>query len=599
MYLKPLRALFLAWFMLAIASSAGAQLPPVYNTQNEDEFLPPEQAFVFSVQRVSAERYVAQWRIAQEYYLYRDKIVIKAKDSAVGYQSPQGIAMTDQFFGKTQVYRHSLSIPFSTKAQRAEFSYQGCADAGLCYPVQTQLVQLSDASLVTSAQDLMSTPQSEHEKVSSYLHDLALWLAILAFFGMGLLLALTPCVLPMVPVLSAVITLSAKPPSPKRAFSLSLAYVLAMAITFSIAGIIVASYGKNIHAWFQKPVVIIPFVATFVLLALAMLGTYQLRLPSALQTRLSRFGENRSGSFSGAIIMGSLSSLIVSPCVTPALIGALLFVAQSGDVATGGLALFSLGLGMGAPLLVVGTSLGKWMPRPGPMLDFFKKLFGFILFGFAIWMLDRIIADLMSLLLYGILLIAFSIYLLRLDIEKTSMQIAVWLVAAVIISAGFWLFTTAVLDSSSRLSATHSRAQDSAHSFQTFNTLSQVHDALAQAKQDKKPAMLVFYADWCISCQELEAKTFSDSRVQQLLSPFSVIEADVTDPNEHSEALLKHYALFGPPALLFFDTHGTELPWLRIVGFINAERFAQHLNKAFNSQDALNAQDTPNLKEAL
>lgn len=586
MFINTTLKLYLALLALTIVTVAAAQSPlTAYKANTEDEFLPPDEAFVFSVKRISPERYVAQWVITQDYYLYRDKIAITAEQVSVAYQTPDGILLTDPYFGETEVYRHTLSIPFFTKAETANLAYQGCADAGLCYPVQTKRVQLAETPLVTTSLDSTPLPQSEHQRLSSYLHDAGLWLAAISFFGMGLLLALTPCVLPMVPILSAIITMSSKPLSPKRAFGLSLSYVLAMAITFSIAGIIVALYGKNVHAWFQQPVVIIPFVAVFVLLALAMLDIYQLRLPSSLQTRLNQFGKQHSGSLSGAVIMGSLSSLVVSPCVTPALIGALLFVAQTGDVATGGIALLSLGLGMGAPLLAVGTSLGGMMPRPGPLLDIFKGLFGFIMFGFAIWMLDRIVTHQITLLLSGLLLIFFATYLIRITVNQGSMRIVLRIIATAMMVYGVWLFVNASLESNQQFTKQAQHAESKA--FPSFSTLAQVNTALQQASVREQPTMLVFYADWCISCKELEALTFSDGQVQQLLTEFAIVEADVTDPNEHSETLLKHFALFGPPALLFFDKSGAELPWMRIVGFVDANRFAKHLVKVLNPEAPL------------
>ena len=559
--------------------------------KQQDEFLPPDEAFALSVERISSDRYVAQWHIAPEYYLYRDKTSIAEQDSTrpSQYQMPAGEILEDPFFGITEVYRNVLSVPFIAESEAVTLSYQGCADAGLCYPVQTKQFQLADATWVSSAAaDGSSAQQSEQQSLADYLRDTKLWLAAISFFGMGLLLAFTPCVLPMVPILSMVITMAKQSSSPHKAFTLSLAYVLSMAITFSIAGIAVALYGQNIQAWFQRPAVLVPFAVVFVLLALAMFGAYELRLPSSLQTRLSQVGQKKQGSLYGAITMGLLSSLVVSPCVTPPLIGALLFVAQSGDVATGGIALLFLGLGMGAPLLLVGTSMAKLMPKPGPSLDIFKNIFGFIMLGFAIWLLDRIATGYATMLLAGILLLSFAVYLMRLTLRSSIARLtaialalaatlygALWSVNAIVGKSSLWLKPWII--QVDKLHATETDQQ-----FTRYTSLEEVNDAIAQATALRKPAILIFYADWCISCKELETFTFANREVQQAMSDFSVFEADVTAPDANSEKMLKQFSLFGPPAILFFDAEGKEIPQKRLVGFISAEPFMEHLKEALD-----------------
>ena len=559
--------------------------------KQQDEFLPPDEAFALSVERISSDRYVAQWHIAPEYYLYRDKTSIAEQDSThpSQYQMPAGEILEDPFFGITEVYRNVLSVPFIAESEAVTLSYQGCADAGLCYPVQTKQFQLADATWVSSAAaDGSSAQQSEQQSLADYLRNTKLWLAAISFFGMGLLLAFTPCVLPMVPILSMVITMAKQSSSPHKAFTLSLAYVLSMAITFSIAGIAVALYGQNIQAWFQRPAVLVPFAVVFVLLALAMFGAYELRLPASLQTRISQVGQKKQGSLYGAITMGLLSSLVVSPCVTPPLIGALLFVAQSGDVATGGIALLFLGLGMGAPLLLVGTSLAKLMPKPGPSLDIFKNIFGFIMLGFAIWLLDRIATGYATMLLAGILLLSFAVYLMRLTLRSSIARLtaialalaatlygALWSVNAIVGKSSLWLKPWII--QVDKLHATETDQQ-----FTRYASLEEVNDAIAQATALKKPAILIFYADWCISCKELETFTFANREVQQAMSDFSVFEADVTTPDANSEKMLKQFSLFGPPAILFFDAEGKEISQKRLVGFISAEPFMEHLKEALD-----------------
>ncbi len=565
--------------------------------QQEDEFLPPDEAFALSVERISSERYVAQWRIAPEYYMYRDKTTIVEQDSnrPSQYQMPAGKILEDPFFGKTEVYRNVLSVPFIAQGDAVTLSYQGCADAGLCYPVQTKQFLLADATPVGSAtlvddatmsDDGGGVQKSEQQSLADFLRDSKLWLAAITFFGLGLLLAFTPCVLPMVPILSMVITMAKQSSSPRKAFTLSLVYVLSMAITFSIAGIAVALYGQNIQALFQRPLVLVPFAAVFVLLALAMFGTYEIRLPVSLQTRLSQVGKDRQGSLYGAMTMGFLSSLVVSPCVTPPLIGALLFVAQSGDIATGGVALLFLGLGMGAPLLLVGTSLSKLMPKPGPALDIFKNIFGFIMLGFAIWLLDRIASGYATMLLSGILLLSFAVYLMRLKLATSPARLSAIAIALVATVYGSIWSVNAIVGRSSlwlqpwMTQADNLHASETSHLFVRYTSLADVRNAITQATAVEKPAILIFYADWCISCKELETFTFPNSSVQQAMNDFEVFEADVTAPDTNSDEMLKQFGLFGPPAILFFNAEGEEIPQMRIVGFIGANPFVEHLGEA-------------------
>ena len=581
---------WLALCLLVLASGVVAQPPSI--VQQPNEFLPPDEAFALSVERISAERYVAQWRIAPEYYMYRDKTVITDRDSNTPsqYQMPMGKMLDDPLFGETEVYRNVLSVPFIAEGEAVTLSYQGCADAGLCYPVQTKQFLLADATPVSGAMvsdDGGSVQKSEQQTLADYLSNTKLWLAALTFFGMGLLLAFTPCVLPMVPILSMVITMSKQSSSPRKAFTLSLVYVLSMAITFSIAGIAVALYGQNIQAWFQRPEVLVPFAAVFVLLALSMFGTYEIRMPSSIQTRLSQVGQNRQGSLYGAATMGFLSSLVVSPCVTPPLIGALLFVAQSGDVATGGVALLFLGLGMGAPLLLVGTSLSKLMPKPGPTLDIFKNIFGFIMLGFAIWLLDRIAAGYATMLLAGILLLSFAVYLMSLKLRASPARLSTIAIALVATLYGSLWSVNAIVGKSSLwlqpwvIQADGLHASETAHRFVRYTAPAEVNGAITQAAAVEKPAILIFYADWCVSCKELEAFTFADASVQQAMNDFSVFEADVTTSGANSEKMLKQFGLFGPPAILFFNTEGEEISQMRVVGFIGVDPFLEHLEEAF------------------
>ena len=582
--------LFLAVALLAgggALQTAGAQsLLDKLGAGNEDEFLPAEQAFVLSISRLSANHFTAHWQITPGYYLYRDKIKVAIDGEAVHISKPPGRVISDPYFGETSIYRDQTVIAFEAEpAKSAHVTWQGCADAGLCYPPVTQVLALAEAP----ASDGQNQP--EHVQLADYLGEAKLLVATLAFFGLGLLLAFTPCVLPMIPILSTIITSSpAGRSSPAAAFKLSLAYVLAMAVTYSIAGVAIALSGSGFQLWFQHPVVISSFAAVFIVLAFAMFGFYDLQLPASVNTRLARISQNRSGSLPGAAIMGVLSALIVSPCVTPPLIGALLFVARSGDVATGGVALFSLALGMGVPLLAVGTSLGRFIPKASAALDFTKAVAGFIMVGFAIWLLDRIATAPTTALLSGLLISAVGIHLLRALKDWRRFRPPARIAGIIALAYGALLSLHAINGGSNWTQpwriADVPKAQSQVHTsrFPRATRLAEIQNAIGENRDSGTPLMLVFYADWCVSCKELEALTFSDGEVQKMLARVNALEADVTKPDEHSRLLLSHFGLFGPPAILFFNPSGAEIKSARLVGFVSAADFAAHLRQVFALQ---------------
>lgn len=619
-----------------------AQLP-LWQADDEEEFLPPDQAFVLTMARGEGDHFIAQWRIADGYYMYRDKTALAVDGAPVALDRPRGEMINDPNFGDTEIYRHQAAVHFRTQAGAGELTYQGCADAGLCYPPITRQVRFDaivagaaaaappgaaappnaagssnatrpGAGLPNAAMPSNAMPpaagspnaappsaaapppntgspaaiprQSEQDELADYLASARLGLAVLVFFGLGLLLAFTPCVLPMVPILFSVITTpGGGVVSARKAFALSSVYVLAMALTYSSAGVAVALSGHNFQLWFQRPAVIVSFAAVFVLLSLAMFGVWKLQLPAALQTRLSGVGENKRGRLAGAALMGVLAALVASPCVTPPLIGALLFVARTGDAATGGLALFSLALGMGAPLLAIGASLGKLVPKPGPFLNTVQMLFGFIMLGFAIWLLDRVVLGHVTMLLAGALVGALCIVLFR-----TLRGAGVWPVAAralnsAVLAYAVLLAANASIGGENWLRPWHFEARQAAHAsalpFERHRSLGDIQRGIRAAADRRQWTMLVFYADWCVSCKELEAFTFSDAEVQRLLADAALLEADVTESGDNSSELLGKYSLYGPPAILFFDAGAREVKWARIVGFVGADDFAEHLVKVF------------------
>ena len=558
-------------------------------TPGDEEPLPPDEAFRLHLER-HANGGTAYWEIAKGYYLYRDKTKIKYGDATAQLKFPPSQTMRDEFFGETQVYRELLEVPFAVDVPSdsdgmLSITYQGCADLGLCYPAITKKVRFMELALVDApaADPQTSAPVSEQFRIAEYLLDKSLLAIILSFLGFGILLAFTPCVLPMIPILSGVVISGNAMGSTKRALALSLSYVISMALVYAIVGAIVGATGENFQIWFQTPWVIGVFSAVFVLLALSMFGLYEIKMPAVIQNRFMSAGAERKGRLSGAAIMGAASALIVGPCVTPPLVGALLFIAQTGDAVTGGVALFSLGLGMGIPLLAVGSSLGKWLPRPGAVLDMIKILFGILLLGVAVWLIDRVVVVAISQLLAGILLLSTASYLLWSDVVISGWKYVWKGIGIGILVYGLMLLVGAATGGSSFLTPLEKLSMGGAmepHQSLAFTRVSSVADlqqALNRAQQQQRSVMLDFYADWCVSCKEMEAFTFSKPQVHQTLSDTVLLQADVTANNASDQALLAHFNLYGPPAILFFNRRGEELERSRVVGFMSATEFVVHV----------------------
>lgn len=585
----------------------------------EDGFLPPDQAFQFSVEPEDSNALLAQWQIADGYYLYRDKIEFTLKNSDGVELGPisleQGKIKDDEFFGRMEIYEHDLRVVLPMKRSvKEEISltlvsrYQGCANAGICYPPISKTVALTlpaadsdpGGALTENTDSVAYTKnfQSEQDRIAQTLASGKVYLTILAFYGFGLLLAFTPCVFPMIPILSGIIIGQGKSISTKQAFTLSLTYVLAMACTYTVAGVLVGLSGQNVQVWFQNPWILSIFAGVFVLLALSMFGFYELQMPSNIQTRLTNLSNNqRGGTLAGAAIMGFLSALIVGPCVTAPLIGALIYIANTGDAVLGGLALFALSLGMGTPLLAIGTSAGKFLPKAGPWMDATKAVFGVLLLGVGIWLLERILPIEVIMVLTGILLIVSAIYLGAIDAIKqgASGWFRLWKgLGLVMLIYGALLLVGAAAGSKSILQplkglviAGESGASSHAVQFETIKGMEGLNAALQKAGQENKPLMLDLYADWCISCKEMEAYTFSDARVQQALSGVILVQADVTHNDAADQELLKKLGLFGPPAILFYTKDGVEQRPYRVVGFMPAAEFSQHVNRALAGDRAL------------
>jgi len=588
--------------------------------EEEDEFLDPDIAFVVTAKQGDGDTIKTNWLIQDGYYLYKDKISVAPADDAqisIGeLPLPKGKEKEDEYFGMIVSIDHEFNaeIPITnlapnTKAVDLVFKYQGCAKAGLCYPPITKTITVNLDSAGGNAAAAGSTNssggtsggsgsgfQSEQDRIAGTLASGKLWFTILSFFGLGLLLAFTPCVFPMIPILSSIIVGQGDNISTSKAFSLSLVYVLAMAVTYTVAGVLVGWSGENIQIWFQNPWVISVFAGIFVLLSLAMFGFYELQMPSGIQNKLNSISSGaKQGSYVGAGIMGLLSALIVVPCVTPPLIGALIYIAETGNELIGGIALFSLSMGMGAPLLVIGTSAGKILPKAGAWMDAVKAVFGVMMLGLAIWMLERILPAPIILLLAGALLIVSAIYLGALgEIKETATGWSkLWkglglisLVYGGILVIGAAGGSHSLLQplqgiASTQIASNSDRPSNSdnehALPFQQIKGLDGLQTALAQAAKDGRPVMLDFYADWCVSCKEMDALTFSNGEVQKSLDNFVMIQADVTKNDTQDQALMDELGVFGPPAILFYDNTGSELRNYRVVGFMNAGKFSSHV----------------------
>ncbi len=586
-------------FSVAEASlSALGNLFTAFNSPSDDGLLPADEAFSFSSQLINAQQIRLSWHIAEGYYLYRDKIKItplSPKHLALDdVQLPKGALKNDEIFGQTVVYYADLELiqhitPPLTGSDNIQLNiaFQGCADIGVCYPPMSKKIQLS---LPTSAESApISSPYiSEQSQLAQSLSSNALWLTSLIFLGSGILLALTPCVFPMIPILSGIIIGHGKNLSTQKAFYLSLSYVLASAVTYAVFGVLAGLFGSNLQASFQNPWIITAFSFIFILLALSMFGLYQLQLPNAVQSKLSQLSRHQKhGSLLGSAIMGALSTLIVGPCVAAPLAGVLIYIGQTGDAVLGAFALFSLGLGMGIPLIIIGMSAGRLLPKAGHWMEPIKYLFGVILIALAIWLMERILPDAVVLVLWACLLIICAVYLKvidRLPYNASGWQRLFKGIGTILFIYGIILILGAASGGSSLLKPLStfnlgqvSIAQKPTLAFQQINTLNDLRESLATARKDHKTVMLDFYADWCISCKEMDAFTFSDPQVRQALSDILLLQIDVTANNDNDREFLKKFSLIGPPAILFFDEHAKELTQHRVIGYMPSHDFLNNL----------------------
>jgi thiol:disulfide interchange protein DsbD len=584
------------------------------SSAGENQFLEPDQAFKVTVDPAGPDALVARFQIADRYYLYHDKFSFKLDGEGVRLGTvtvPHGVIKDDPNFGKTEIMHGAFAVrlPLIRSRPGAQdvnltLGYQGCAEEGICYPPIKKTLPIELAAATGPAADTGNTGPaavsgggtpapavSETDRITQLLRGGVSPLLLASFFGFGLLLAFTPCVFPMVPILSGIIVGHGASMTTRRALGLSVVYVLAMALTYALAGVAAALLGRNLQAAFQQPAVLIAFAAVFVALAFSMFGFFDLQLPSALQSRLASVSHHqRAGTVHGVAIMGVLSAIIVGPCVAPPLAGALVYIGQSGNAWLGGTALFVLALGMGAPLLLVGASAGSLLPRAGAWMEAVKKFFGFVMLGVALWFLERVFPGPIIMALWAILILVGGVFLGAFDrMEAASsgwrrvgkgLGLALTLYgAALIVGAAAGGSDLARPLGALNLTGTREPAAPALHFLPVRG-----HDGLQQAlaKARGRPVMLDFYADWCVECKQFERETLADPRVRRDLSRAVLLRADVTANDDTDQALLKEFGLFGPPAILFFDATGRERRGQRLQGFVPPQPFLAHLRIALN-----------------
>jgi thiol:disulfide interchange protein DsbD len=607
-------------------------------SQAQPEFLPVDEAFQVSTVADGPDKVRVEWVIHEGYYLYKSRIKVAttSKDAQVGATAlPTGIKKVDEYFGEQEIYHEGVvgSVPVARAGGGAfelpiDVTYQGCAEAGLCYPPTTRSFKVSlpaggggsassasvagapsapsgsapngTASLAgaTSAGASSGAFVSEQDKLAILIRDGNLLAVLATFFGIGVLLSCTPCVLPMIPILSGIIVGQGEKVTAGRGFSLAFTYVQGMALTYAAAGAaFVLAFKQAPQAFFQQPWIICLFAVLFIALAFAMFGTYTLQLPSALQTRLTNVSnQQKSGTYIGTFIMGALSALVVTACVAPALIAALSVISQTGQIARGAGALYATGLGMGVPLLLVGASAGTLLPKVGPWMDTVKSLFGVLFLGVAIYFVQPLLPPSLSMLLWSALAVVGGYWVFSLKARDGGPAPAavrapglIAVVYGILLLIGVASGGTDPLQPLSSLRVASAggvatgekKAAESGLTFETIKSVADLQARVAAASASGKTVMLDFYADWCVSCKEMEKYTFTDSGVQAALGNTILLRADVTKNDDLDQALLQHLGILGPPTIAFYDTAGAEQRPYRVVGYMKAGEFTSVLRKAF------------------
>jgi len=593
-YSWPWLALVLIVCVLGLASTLA---------QAANDFLPVDEAFAPSAARTADGDIAITWQIADTYYLYRHAFDFELADGDVSNlgdpQIPDGEKHADEFFGPVETYRDSVRVvvplegdtPLADDA-RLSVTYQGCADAGLCYPPQTKTLDISPtrSGENTPAESGITDDSggflTQQDDLAGRLASAGTLPTLGLFFVFGLLLTFTPCILPMIPILSGLIV--GAQATPARAFTLSLAYVLAMAAAYTVFGVIAGYFGANLQAALQMPAVLIPFAVVFVVLALAAFGVFQLQMPAPIRQRASAIGARRGG-IVGASLMGFFSALIAGPCLAPPLVGALLYISSSGDMLLGGAALFMLGLGMGVPLIAIGVFGARVMPHAGAWMNEFRVASGVVLLMVALWLLSRILPANATLAGWGLIALGYASYLSTLATRtraatavKRAVVFAVFVYAGaamlgVFAGGGSALRPLAGLSATSAVDPGAAGERDSP--FTRVSNLDQLRAALDNARANGRPAVVDFYADWCVECVEMEHGLFADPDVRDALSDVAALQVDVTDYDAADRALMRELNVFGPPTVLFYRPNGNEAEDQRLIGKIDAAGFIARIQR--------------------
>ena len=588
---------------------------PLAHALDASDLLEPEQAFKFSARALDGKTVEVRYRIAKGYYLYRERFEFAAEPITAVLGTPvfpRGEAHTDAFFGRTETYRNevAITVPVSAGATRITLiaTSQGCADAGVCYPPQKQRASLDLAAAATSTPvpsrggDAFSlaSPTSVFSSdidIARLFESGSFWWVMASFFGFGVLLAFTPCVLPMIPILSGIIIGEGRDLGKARALVLSLAYVLGMAVTYALAGIAAAYSGTLIAAALQNPWVLTAFALVFVWLSLSMFGWHDIQLPGFLHQHLHRAHHKlEGGRVASVAVMGVLSAVIVSPCVAAPLAGALLYISQSRDVWLGGPALFVMALGMGVPMVVVGVSEGALLPKSGAWMKTVKQFFGVLMLGMSVWILSPVIPVMAQMLAWASLLIVWAMFMRAIDVlpPDAAVSARLWKGAGVIVLVvGVSMLVGALAGSRDPLRPLAGLFGDAGRvapvRFERVRTMVELDARLQSAG---RPVMLDFYADWCVTCKEMERDTFTDAWVAGRLSQLLLLQIDVTANSDEDKAILKRFRLFGPPGIIFFDDAGRENVAVRVIGFQPPERFLNALDRAAPAGLPLKQSDT-------
>ncbi|TWS00715.1 protein-disulfide reductase DsbD [Pseudomonas saxonica] len=559
---------------LAHAGSAGDPF-------GQPDFLPVKKAFVFTSQALPSGETRLHWKIADSYYLYKKRFKFDGLDPAHQPELPQGLEHSDEFFGATQVYRDQVEVLIPAGASgQVKVSWQGCADAGLCYPPQTQVVDLG------GTQAGAATGQAQDQSLASSLQQRSLGWSLLLFFGLGLLLAFTPCTLPMLPILAGLVVGSGA--SAGRGFAVAGSYVVSMALVYAGLGVLAAMLGANLQAMLQQPWLLGSFAALFVVLALPMFGFFELQLPSALRDRLETASRGRKGgSLLGAGILGALSGLLVGPCMTAPLAGALLFIAQSGNALQGALVLFVMGVGIGVPLLLLVTVGSRFLPKPGAWMDLMKGLFGFLFLGTALLLVRPVLDESLWVGLWGVLLLVLANSLWQ---QSTQFLRASPLFRPLSLLAGLWggLLVVGAAGGSADVwqplqvytakTVAGSNPATAHDAFITVNDPASLERELNIAKAQGQWVLLDYYADWCVSCKVMEKQVFGQPQVMDALQGVRLLRLDVTTDTVASRELLSRYQVPGPPSFIWIGPNGVERRAQRITGEVNAQTFLNNWN---------------------